>query len=381
MKPDKRYPSVPEMETAAKRRMPPFIHDYMMGGIGIENCVARNRSALNEVLFMPRYLPDAGKPKIDCQLFGRNYDAPFGVAPLGLSGLMWPNLEKILATAAKVHNIPYVLSTFACISPEKIRPYTGDNGWFQYYPPSDPDIETDLLGRCQKAGYETLVVTVDIPVENRRARDMRNGLSVPPSFDLRTLGQMITHPHWSLRMLRAGIPEFEVVKPYYEPGLNAIAASVRFISEKMKGHITAQRFQRIRDGWPGTILVKGILAPDEATAYIELGANGIVVSNHGGRQLDAAPSPVQVLPQIRAAVGPHVPVLADGGIRSGLDIARMLALGADFVLIGRPFVYAAAALDKQGGDHVMHVLKTELKLAMGQMGCRSLDELPTFLHT
>lgn len=377
---DKRYPAIPDMERAAARRMPPFVHDYMVGGIGNERGIARNRDALDNVLLMPRYLSKATNPAISTSLLGHNYDAPFGVAPLGLSGLMWPNLERILATAAKNHNIPYVLSTFACVSPEKIQPVAGDRGWFQFYPPSVPEVETDLLERVQKAGYETIVVTVDIPVATRRARDMRNGLSVPPAFDLRTLWQMITHPHWSLRMLMAGVPQFETVEPYYDSSLSRIAGSVKFIAEKMKGHITADRFQRIREAWPGTVLVKGILDPDEAKSYLSLGADGIIVSNHGGRQLDAAPSPVQVLPQIREAVGPETPLLADGGIRSGLDIARMLALGADFVLIGRPFVYAVAAMDHRGGEHVMYVLKEELKGTMGQMGCSSLETLDQFLY-
>jgi L-lactate dehydrogenase (cytochrome) len=384
MNPDKQYPCVADMEVAAYRRIPKFLRDFVFLGIGTNLNVQKNRDALNAVELMPRYLVDATQPEIRCQLFGRTYDAPFGVAPIGLSGLVWANSERILAAAAKSHNIPYTLSTSATASLEEIRQIAGENAWFQLYAPKEPDVLKDLLGRCQTAGYETLVLTVDVPYETRREHDIRNGLSVPPSFDLKTLWQMVTHPAWALRMLRAGVPEFVNVKPYYATGPvvhvgQSITASTHFIRQRMGGHITVQRFAQIRDWWPGKLLVKGVMEPAEAKAYLRLGADGLVVSNHGGRQLDAAPATATVLPIIRAAVGPEAPLLVDSGIRSGLDIARMLALGADFVLMGRPFLFAVAALDRQGGEHVMKVLKAELRAAMGQIGCSRLKELPSFV--
>jgi L-lactate dehydrogenase (cytochrome) len=195
---------------------------------------------------------------------------------------------------------------------------------------------------------------------------------------------MVTHPGWALRMLRAGVPEFVNLKPYFQvkPSINvgkSIKASTHFISERLGGHISPQRFNLIRDQWPGKLLVKGVMDPAEAKQYLAMGADGLVVSNHGGRQLDAAPATVSVLPAIRAAVGPTVPLLVDSGVRSGLDIARMLALGADFVLMGRPFLFALAAMDRAGGEHVMKILKAELRSAMGQIGCPTLQALPSFL--
>jgi L-lactate dehydrogenase (cytochrome) len=196
---------------------------------------------------------------------------------------------------------------------------------------------------------------------------------------------MVTHPNWALRMLRSGVPEFLNLKPYFATGQGlahvgkSITASTHFIRERMGGHISVERFERIRNLWPGKLLVKGVMEPNEAKSYLALGADGLVVSNHGGRQLDAAPATATVLPAIRAAVGPSVPLLVDSGVRTGLDIARMLALGADFVIMGRPFLYALAALDTQGGDHVMKILKAELRCAMGQIGCASLQDLPSFL--
>jgi L-lactate dehydrogenase (cytochrome) len=384
MNPDKQYPCVADMEAAAYRRIPKFMRDFVFCGLGGGVSLQKNRDALNAVELMPRYLVDASKPEIGCQLLGHTYDAPFGVAPVGLSGLVWAHSERILAAAAQSHHIPYCLSTSATVSLEEIRQIAGENAWFQLYAPKEIDVLKDLLGRCQRIGYETLVLTVDVPYETRREHDIRNGLSVPPNFDLKTLWQMVTHPAWALRMWRAGVPEFVNVKPYFANSQSnhigrSIMASTHFIRQRLGGHISGQRFEQIRALWPGKLLVKGVMEPEEAKSYLALGADGLVVSNHGGRQLDAAPATATVLPAIRVAVGPGVPLLVDSGVRSGLDIARMLALGADFVLMGRPFLYAVAALDRQGGDHVMKVLKAELRCTMGQIGCSTLQALPSFL--
>jgi L-lactate dehydrogenase (cytochrome) len=389
---EKLYPCVADMEAKAMRRIPSFMRDYLIYGIGQGVALEKNRKALNDVELMPRYLADADKPNIGCRLMGHDYDAPFGVAPIGLSGLIWPNSEAILTEAAKTHNIPYTLSTLATDSLESIRQIAGDNTWFQLYTPQDPEIRKDLLRRCEEAGYDTIMVTVDVPQKIRRDHDIRNGLSVPPSFDMKTVWQMVTHPHWSLRMLRAGVPQFVNILPYQQHGfshigvgMNNVAKSIKesgkYIEERMGLHITNLLFEEIRAMWPGKLLVKGVLDPEEAMTYLDLGADGLVISNHGGRQLDASPSSVSLLPRIRAVVGPEATLIADGGIRCGLDIARMLALGADFVLMGRPFLFAVGALDRRGGDHVMNVLKEELKTTMGQLGCNSLKELPDFLFT
>jgi L-lactate dehydrogenase (cytochrome) len=381
---DKQYPSIAHMEETAKRRIPGFARDYLVNGLGGGISVRKNRDALDAVELMPRYLSEADRPNIRCRFLGHDYDAPFGVAPMGLSGLIWPKAEVLLARAAKEQNIPYTLSTVATASLEEIYVVAGDHAWFQLYTPKMPEVLVDLLHRCEVTGYETVIVTVDVPYKTRRAHDIRNGLSVPPRFDLRTLWQMTTHPQWALRMLFSGVPQFKNLARYQDtegPSTlkESIEKSTKFIEERMGLHITAQRFSEMRRMWPRTLLVKGVLDPAEAKAYVDLGADGVIVSNHGGRQLDAAPSVVDVLPRIRQAVGPDVPLLVDGGVRSGLDIARMLALGADFVLIGRPFLYAVAALDSKGGPHVIDVLKAELQSTMGQLGCSTLSALPSSL--
>lgn len=381
---DKEYPSIAYMEAAAKRRIPGFVHDFLVNGLGDGVAVRKSMESLAKVELMPRYLTEADRPNLHCRFLGREYDAPFGVAPMGLSGLVWPHAEFILARAAKAHNVPYVLSTMSTVTLEEIHEIAGDHAWFQLYTPKDPEVLRDLLRRCEVCGYETVALTVDVPYKTRRAHDIRNGLAVPLRFDLKTLWQIATHPEWALRMHRRGVPQFVNLASYHDGGnMHSITASLvksaTFIDERMGLHISPQRFAEIRKMWPRTLLVKGVLDPAEAKAYMALGADGVIVSNHGGRQFDAAPSVVAVLPQIRDAVGPSVPLIADGGVRSGVDIARMLALGADFVMLGRPFLCAVAALDSKGGDHVMEVLKAELQSAMGQLGVPDVAALPSFL--
>jgi len=381
---DKQFPCVADLEKAALPRLPKFAHDYLTNGINNNVSLRKNRESLDDVELMPHYISQANQPNIRCSLLGRDYNAPFGVAPIGLASLIWPNAERMLAEAAKNHDIPYTLSTVATVSLEEIQDIAGENAWFQLYTPQTKEVRQDIICRCKDAGYQTLVVTVDVPYKTRRAHDIRNGLSVPPKFNLKTLWQICTHPNWALHMLKTGIPKFVNLAPYYgkdneHNAAREIKRSVRFIEDRMGLHIDPIIFEEIRESWPGNLVIKGVLDPQECKSYLDLGADALIVSNHGGRQLDAAPTAVRMLPHIREAVGPDATLIADGGIRSGLDIARMLALGADFVLMGRPFMFAVAALGKRGGNHVMNILKAELQSTMGQLGCETIDELPEFL--
>lgn len=375
----KRFPSVEHMKRSARWHIPNFAWEYLIGGIGSEANVHRNIDDLQQVLFMPRYIRDAQNVNIQTTLFGKTFDAPFGAAPVGLAGLQVPGCEVHIAGAARSENVLQVLSTHATTALEKIRSSAGSNGWFQLYPLNDPEMESDLIRRAAKAGYEVLVVTVDIPVSTRRDRDIRNGLSVPPEFGIRNAVQMMMRPTWLMRLARYGIPHFENLEPYAPKGLS-LTEFGEFLDRVLAGHITQERFKRIRDQWQGRIVVKGILSPEEAQHYIALGADGIVVSNHGGRQLDAAPSSVSMLPLVREKLGKDAVILVDGGVRTGLDIARMIALGADYVLMGRPFMYSIGAIGNAGPQHLIEVLKAELTGTLGQLGCRSLEELSGFLH-
>ncbi len=375
---DKRYPSVAVMEAGARKRLPRFAHDFFTGGIGPEVGLRRNREVLDGVKLMPRYLRDANAVDTSHTLFGVRYDVPFGVAPIGLGGIIWPRAAEILAAAAKRHNMPFALSSFASADLEEIAAIAGSHAWFQLYVPVDPEMERSLLDRAKQAGYPVLVITIDVPTGTRRERDLRNGLSVPLRFDLGTLWQIATHPAWALASLSAGVPRLEVIKRYLpDGGRGPITRAVQ--SKLTVGHVTPERLKAIRDSWPGKLVVKGVLSAEDAERCKTIGVDGMLVSNHGGRQLDAAPAPVEVLSEIKRAAGPDIAILADGGLRSGLDAARLLASGADFVLGGRAFMFAVAALGEKGGDHVMTVLKEELRSSMSQLGCTAVDQLPSAL--
>ena len=376
---ERRFPSIATMEDTARRRSPRFAYEYMALGIGLGIGMARNRSALDDVTLVPRYIDGAAEPDMDVELFGQTYDAPFGVAPIGLGGLIWPKAAEHLASAARRHNIAFALSTFATSSIETIAPLAGKQGWFQLYTPNDQAVEAELIDRAAAAGFETLVVTIDIPTPTQREHDTRNGLSVPPRFDIQTAVQIAARPTWALTTLAAGVPRFETLLPYVPRGMGLDDAS-RFLSELMDGPLTRETLTRIRERWSGRLVVKGVLDPADAMLCRDIGVDGIVVSNHGGRQSEAASSAVEVLGDIRQAVGPDMAVIADGGVRSGVDIARMLASGADFVLLGRAFMIAMCALGAPGADYAMALLKRELRGAMAQIGCPSVDRLGEYLR-
>ena len=373
-----RFPSVADIETAALGCLPKMVRDYIYCGMGRGGCVRRNRDALKATELLPRYAVDADVVSTRCELLGRNYAAPFGVGPVGFGGLAWPAAQDALARAAKLNEIPFTLATFGLSSLERVRELSGEYSWFQLYRPKDPEIESDLLTRVTGAGYEVLIVTVDVPYATRRDHDLRNGFGVRPQLNVATVVEILSHPRWAmayaLNTLQNGLPRFQVIERYVPPGLST-QEKVEFIATIATGHVTPAVLRGIREQWSGSLVVKGVLAVDDALAYRDAGADAIVVSNHGGRQLEAAPATAKVLPKVRAALGENFPLIVDGGVRSGLDICRMLALGADFVLLGRPFYYAVAAMGPAGAEHVVAVLKTELDCAMGQLGCSETAEL------
>ena len=366
------------MERAVRRRIPHFAADYMMGGVGEEVGLARNRSALKAISFEPRYVIDSIDPVLGVNILGRDYDAPFGIAPMGLGGIIWPLAAEHMARAAAARNVPFIVSTYGTSSLERIAEIAGENAWLQLYTPNDPDVLESLLGRTEAAGYSVLVVTVDVPFRTRRERDIASGLSVPPRFNLHTLLQILARPRWALEMLATGTPRFENMTRYVPPGAT-LDEQAYFLSDLTQGYISPDVLARIRDRWKRHLLVKGIMRPEDARICRALGMDGVIVSNHGARQLDAARAPVEVLGEIRAEIGPEMLMVADGGIRSGLDVARMLASGADFALLARAFAFAVAAIGARGPDHAMQILEAELAHTLGQIGCQHLGALPEFL--
>ena len=376
---ERAFPCVADMKQAARRRVPKFAFDYLSGGIGRGLGLDTNRRTLDAVQFLPRYLSsEADNPDCSRSILDIQYDAPFGVAPVGLGGLIWPRAAEYLALAAREYNIPFTLSSFATTSLEHIAEVSEGHAWYQHYVTVDKHINESTLERALHAGYSVLVITVDVPAPTRRDHDIRNGLSVPPRFDASTVWRIMARPEWALAVARAGLPQFENLTPYY-PGKMNLDDVGKFLTEILDAHVSIEHLKWFRDRWPGKLVVKGVLHPDDAVKCQSIGVDALVVSNHGGRQLDKVPSPLEVLPAIRQAVGTEYPLLADGGARTGLDIASFLAHGADFVLLGRAFMYAVAALGQPGAAHVMSVLTQELKISMGQIGAPTINRLPEFL--
>jgi len=373
----KKYPAIVDLEQRAKKRIPHFAWEYLDSGTGIEDCVKRNREAFSSILMTPEFMKGDLIPQVKTTLFGVEYAQPFGVAPVGFTGLMWPEAEKIIAKAAAKYGIPYSLSTVATETPETIGPLTQGKGWFQLYPPHRKELRQDLLKRAKASGFTTLIVTADVPTGSRRERQTRAGVSVPPKRDLRMIYHAAIRPQWTMATLRYGEPAFRTLQKYLDA--KDMQNMTAFMAKELAGTLDWQYLREVRQEWDGPILLKGVLTVEQAVQAQQAGLDGVVVSNHGGRQLDSAPASIDMLPAIKAAVGDNMAVLLDSGVRTGLDIARAIALGADFVLLGRPFMFGVAALGDQGGEHVIEILSEDLKNNMIQLGCRQLNELASRL--
>lgn len=372
-----KYPRLTDLEKKAKRRIPPFMFAYLDAGTGRDFAKDANEAAYREISLTPQFLRGHVAADTSTTLLGKVYGAPFGVAPIGLSSTIWPGAEQILARAAKAHNFPYALSTVAGDSIERVSKVGGDITWFQLYPPADRDMCLDMMRRARECGVDTLVVTADVPAPSRRERMRLSGGPVgsrgKSMYTPRVIMQSMSRPEWALRLLANGGPRFRNIEPYSDKfgGMGV----TEFIGSQLNGGLDWDYLDIIRDRWPGKLLLKGILHGQDAERAARAGVDGLVISNHGGRQLDAAPHPLHQLPHIRAVVGNKMPLIVDSGIRSGLDVAKAIASGADFVLIGRSFLYAVAALGKRGGEHAATVLIEELQDVMRQLGVASIDGL------
>lgn len=372
-----KYPRLTDLEKKAKRRIPPFMFAYLDAGTGRDFAKDANEAAYREISLTPQFLRGRVAADTSTTLLGKVYGAPFGVAPIGLSSTIWPGAEQILARAAKAHNFPYALSTVAGDSIERVSKVGGDITWFQLYPPADRDMCLDMMRRARECGVDTLVVTADVPAPSRRERMRLSGGPVgsrgKSMYTPRVIMQSMSRPEWALRLLANGGPRFRNIEPYSDRfgGMGV----TEFIGSQLNGGLDWDYLDIIRDRWPGKLLLKGILHGQDAERAARAGVDGLVISNHGGRQLDAAPHPLHQLPHIRAVVGNKMPLIVDSGIRSGLDVAKAIASGADFVLIGRSFLYAVAALGKRGGEHAATVLIEELQDVMRQLGVASIDGL------
>ena len=363
---------IDDLAALARRRLPRFAFDFLDGAAGEEAGLRRNRSAFGTVLLKPRY--GAGvDPDCSARLFGRTYRFPFGVAPVGLGNLSWPGAEATLAGIARDNDIPFVLSTVGGTAIEAAAEAAPDNCWFQLYVQRREEVSRDLLRRAREAGMRVLVVTVDIAASNTRRRDIRNRFVIPFRITAGLVADLVRHWRWSLATLAAGPPSFVNMAPYATAESGQSLA--QFISSAFKTDLTWDDVRRLRDQWDGPMVVKGILAPEDALMAVQAGADGVWVSNHGGRQLDSAPATIDALPAVRAAVGPSVPVLMDSGVRSGEDMVKARLMGADFVFCGRAFYYGMAAGGRAGGERAMTLLAEDLRRTLVQIGCASFAEL------
>lgn len=363
---DSTYPAISDLAARARRRLPRFVWDYLDSATGTEAALHRNRAALDAVTLAPSVLHGQIAPDLETPLLGQLQTRPFGIAPVGMSGLIWPGAELDLARLAARVGIPYGLSTVASRSPEDVGPAAGDRGWFQLYPPRDPGILADMLGRVKAAGFRTLVLTVDVPVASRRERQRKGGLTHPPRLTPRLMAQTATCPAWALATLRAGLPRMRFVESYSDN--TGALPSTAHIGYLLRTSPDWDYFHRLRDAWGGPLVVKGVLVPSDAARLKEDGADAVWVSNHAGRQFEAAPATATQLPLIREAVGPDYPLIFDSGVASATDILRALALGADFVMLGRAFHYGLAAFGPAGAAHVVDLLTAGLTADMGQLG-------------
>ncbi len=364
-----------DFKRLAKRKLPGFAFDYIEEGCNDDCAIRRNRRVLDEVLLEPHYLTSYREPDTQVNLFGKAYASPFGIAPLGLSGLIWPNASIMHARGAKQANIPFVLSTVATISIEQAAKEAGDNFWFQLYPPADRGICIDLMQRAWQSGCRNLVVTLDVPTPSRRIKAIKSGLSVPPKVSVSNVLQAACRPHWSMATLKQGMPEFANLTPYMGDAANNMQDAANFIRTTMRDVVDLHYLQWIREHWQGNLIVKGVLGVADAKDLALLQVDGLVVSNHGGRQLDAAASPLEVLTDIKQLVAEDLLLMADSGIASGVDVARYLAMGAEAVLLGRGFMYAVAAKQQIGVHHYIELLQIELQQVLSQLHCNDVQSL------
>ena len=372
------YPSIDDLREAARKRIPRFAFEYLDGGCNEDINLHKNTAELREIELKPYYLTKHSGSDMKTELFGQVYDAPFGIAPVGLQGLMWPNAPEILAKSAKKHNIPFVLSTVTTSSMERIAELTEGKFWFQLYHPADNALRDDLLDRAEAAGCEVLVLLCDVPSFGYRPRDIRNGLAMPPKMTLQNILQILGKPNWAIQTLLHGQPNFANMKKYMPKGLDMKQLGA-YMNQTFSGRMNEEKIAPIRDRWKGKIVLKGVATEEDTARAIRLGLDGIIVSNHGGRQLDAGQSSIKSLTPIVQKYAGQIKIMLDSGIRSGPDVARALASGAEFTFLGRSFMYGVAALGSTGGDHTISILKAQLKQVMEQICCEKVGDFPKHL--
>jgi len=369
----RRFPTIDHLRRHARHHIPHFAFEYSDGGAGSDKGIARNWAALDAVELVPRYGVMPALPPCEVELFGRRYAAPVGIAPMGGPALVWPGADRFMAEAAEAARVPYVLGTVGGLTIEEAAAIAPDVLWFQLYrmARNDHALGFDLMRRAEAAGVNVFVMTVDVPVRTTRPREVVVGLGGGKfSPDLRMIVEMLSSPGWLMALVREGHPRFANLKSYAgeNAGTNEVIA---FARDAIGGAFTWDEVARFRDRWKRPLVLKGIMHPADAARAVALGVDGIWVSNHGGRQIEALPASVDVLPAIAAEVGARATVILDSGVRSGTDVVRALALGANAAFAGKAFLWGLGALGADGPKHVIDLLVDETRAALGQIGAQS----------
>jgi L-lactate dehydrogenase (cytochrome) len=365
--------SIGDYRALAKARLPHFLFEYLDGGSYDEVTLRRNVEDLQRLTLKQRVLRDVSTIDLSTELFGKNWAMPVGLGPVGLSGLYARRGEVQAARAAAAANVPFALSTLSACSIDEVA--RAAPLWFQLYIVKDRGFVSDMIARANEAGCGALLLTVDLAVPGTRYRDYRSGLSGSMRGPVARMKQVLRRPDWAWDVAVRGRP---MTMGNLEPVLGANAALsdlMGWVGQNFDSSVTWKDVEWVRSQWPGALVIKGILDPDDARECVANGADGIVVSNHGGRQLDGALSSARALPPIADAVAGRAAILADGGVRSGLDVVRMLALGADFVLMGRGWAYALAARGQAGVAHVLKLIDAEMRVAMALTACTSVKQI------
>lgn len=368
-----RLVSVEDFRQLARRRLPKSVFEFVDGGAGQELTMRGNRAGFERIRLLPRVLTDVSQPDLTTSMWSTTYPTPLVISPMGSCALVRPGADIAIATAAAARGIPYTLSTMATTGVERMARAVQGPLWFQLYVLKDFDFNRRLVRQAQEFGYSALVVTVDLQAGGKREKDLRNGISIPLRPSLRHMIEGIAHPGWSARLLRGGLPQFENVRGYLGDTSAGLTIAAR-VGRNLHAGFDWDDFRTIRDWWKGPLIVKGVLHPDDATQLIGAGADGIWVSNHGGRQLDSAISSVDATEAVHAAVGGRAPILIDSGIRTGMDIIKAKARGATASAIGRAALFGAVA-GQAGAERVLDILLEEIATGLKLCGVPGFQQV------
>ena len=366
--PSQKIFSIKDARELSRKRLPKLVFDFIDGASGDEKLAEINSIALDQIRLEPKVLRNVEKRSLKKKVLGYEFNFPFGFAPMGMTNLSWPGADSMLAAESARNNIPTCVSMASTTTLEKMYELSEGHSWMQLYIFQDENFVMELLERAKNTGYEVAILTVDVPVLSRRTRDDKNGFSYPFKIGPKQFFDFATHPTWSLSTLMSGIPKpMNYVTSKSGDGI--------FKRKESRGSTDWNALKRVRDKWKGKLIVKGVMSPDDAIKIKEAGADAIQVSNHGGRQLDSATAAINMLPLIRKSVGSNFPLIFDSGIRSGSDIVRALAFGADYAMIGRPVMYAMGADGKKGLRRIVEIIKEEVSTTLGLVGLNDINDV------